>query len=63
MYFGWYLIIFCRVGMNQITTFGLGRIAAVLMLVVLFLVLIGVVAFTKTILLVLFILIAIALLL
>jgi hypothetical protein len=44
-------------------SFGIGRIAAVLMIVVLFLILLGVLAFTEKILFVLFVLISIALLL
>lgn len=49
--------------MNQITSFGLGRIAAILMAAVLLFVLLGALAFSKTVLLVLFILVVIALLL
>ncbi len=49
--------------MSRVAAFGLGRIAAVLMLIVLFLIILGVLAFTEKVLLILFVLIAIALLL
>src|SRR5260221_1214196 len=49
--------------MSPVAAFGLGRIAAVLMLIVLFLIILGVLAFTEKVLLILFVLIAIALLL